>query len=439
MPLPRVMTATLEVAQGAKMVARTPLPHGFTPAPPYAPLWLKNGSRVAVAGTKDGGTMVIDFDADTLLDARVIATDFGRATPGGRIVDVAASPDGMTLALAVAEPVANLLEIILRDVIAQGDGSRIASFNGQFSLASMSWLDSHTIVLGLESSRPPPPANAAPSDAGAAKLPPPPASGIYLIDTTGIGQVTDLGMVRCPLSRLSWSPDGRYALGMGGALAPPVLIDREKRSCSVLRSDGPVSVLSWSPSSDTVIYAAPARHGVVSIFSYDVSSGTARLIAISSSAAAYTSAGAILALGNQELTWQSLVRTPQAPVLTELALFDPETPAIRIVPLGIRTVAPMLAESRMVFTTVSDSAAIDILVPAAAGPLREIVSYLMGPRAAFLLASGPVRGPLLMSWSPDGKELALLDGDANASVLTIFAPFAELSAPPPLPEAAQPP
>ncbi len=434
---PKEHTATLEVATGAKIVARTVLPEGFAPTPPIAPIWLQNGSQLALVGAKSDRTFVVAFDAATLENPRIIATDFGPATPGGAIVGVAASPDGMTLAMAVAEPGNNQLELVLHDVIAQGAGSRVASFPGQFDAVSMSWLDSHTIALAMRGTTLRPPATAGPLPAGAPPAKPSPDNGgLFMVETTGLGAVKQL-KIKCPLSHLSWSPNGRFAIGDGDPQTPPILIDRPKNFCAVLHSKEPITVLGWSPQSESFLYSTASAR-TIGTFRYDLATGTSALIAVASTAAAFTSSGKVLALGNQDLSWRRVAEAPGAPVISELAMFEPQVGEVRIVPLGIRTLPALLVASRMVYTTVTDSAAIDILSPGRPGPLRELIAYLIPPRTAFLLASGPARGDVLMSWSPDGKDVAVLDGDAKTSVLTIFSPAAELLAPPPPPEAAEP-
>jgi hypothetical protein len=76
----------------------------------------------------------------------------------------------------------------------------------------------------------------------------------------------------------------------------------------------------------------------------------------------------------------------------------------------------------MVFTDVSDSAAIDSLVLLPNGLTRLLLDYSYPSRSAFVIASGPVRGQLSMSWAPDGRALALVDGDASLSMLTVMVP-----------------
>ncbi|GEM_PF-418142 len=429
---PKEHTATLEIATGAKVIARKVLPDGFAPVPPFAPIWLQNGAQIAVVGAKAGRAFVVKFDAATLGNPQIIASDFGPGAPGGSIVDVEASPDGMTLAIAVAEPANNQLEIVLHDVVAQGDGSRIAAFPGQFDSVSMSWLDGHTIALALRASgaQPAPAPGAQPVAQSSAN------DGLFMIETAGLGAVKQMKL-KCPLSHLTWSRDGRFAIGGGDPGTPPVLVDRARDFCAVLRSKEPITVLAWSPHNDGFLYSMPAAN-TVATFRYDLATGKSALIAISSSAAAFMASGQVFALGNQDLTWRRVAEAPNAPVLSEFATFTPEAGEVRIVPLGIRTIPAMLAESRMVYTTTTDSAAVDVISPGRPDPLREVIAYLLPPSTAFLMASGPARGSVLMSWSPDGKNLAMLDGDQKSSVLTIFSPAAELMAPPPPPEAAQP-
>ncbi len=438
---PKVHTATLEVAAGAQIAARTILPEGFVPVPLIAPIWLQQGQQIVIVGTRANRTTVLALDSATLKNVRVIASDFGPDTPGGTIAGIAASPDGTNLALAMAEPASGQLGIWLRPLDAQNRSHQIASFPGQFGSISLDWIDSHTIALGMRSVSPPPAAisplamtqpsaNANPQVSG--------NGGLFLIDTNGPGATSQI-KIDCPLTHLRWSPNGRFAIGAGDPHTPPVLIDRAKNSCTVLRSKDPISVIAWAPHSDSFLYSTAGLHEALGTFRYDLIAGTSALIAVSSAAAAYTSDGEILALGNQDLSWRHLAESPNAPVSTELAMFEPQAPEIRIVPLGIRTLPPLLAVSRMVYALSSDSAAIDLITPGGAGPLRELITYLVAPRTAFLMASGPAHGEALLSWSPDGKELALIDGDGRSSMLTVFSPAAELQALPRSPGPSQPP
>ena len=48
--------------------------------------------------------------------------------------------------------------------------------------------------------------------------------------------------------------------------------------------------------------------------------------------------------------------------------------------------------------------------------------YRPGLDCAFVLASGPANGPLAMSWSDNGRALAIVDGDAALARLTVLIP-----------------
>ena len=111
-----------------------------------------------------------------------------------------------------------------------------------------------------------------------------------------------------------------------------------------------------------------------------------------------------------------------APAKAEIALLNPRTAVVTINSLGFHTPPALFAQSSMVFTTASDSAAIDTFVPQRDGLLRELIDYSYPARSAFVLASGTARGPLSMSWSPDGRSLAIVDGDASFAMLTVMIP-----------------
>jgi len=76
----------------------------------------------------------------------------------------------------------------------------------------------------------------------------------------------------------------------------------------------------------------------------------------------------------------------------------------------------------MTYTRATDTAAIATFSPTTSGPLRKIVIYSVAARHAFLVAFGPVRGVVAMSWSPRGRYLAIADGDGSAAALTIMSP-----------------
>ncbi len=84
--------------------ARRACPMASLPPPDYPPMWLQAGKEVAVVGTRNGHAVIMGYGGLGYRTARVIAEDGGIGAPDGSIVDLAASPDGMVLALAVANP-----------------------------------------------------------------------------------------------------------------------------------------------------------------------------------------------------------------------------------------------------------------------------------------------------------------------------------------------
>ncbi len=70
-----------------------------------------------------------------------------------------------------------------------------------------------------------------------------------------------------------------------------------------------------------------------------------------------------------------------------------------------------------------NEAAIQTYAPSLPVPWRKIVTYSLKYDSAFLLAQGPARGTVTMSWSLRGRWLAFLDGDATAgTVMTVLVP-----------------
>ncbi|MGH7918060.1 MAG: hypothetical protein ACREQE_11370, partial [Candidatus Binataceae bacterium] len=80
-----------------------------------------------------------------------------------------------------------------------------------------------------------------------------------------------------------------------------------------------------------------------------------------------------------------------------------------------------LAHTTMVFSRASDDAMIDALIARPGSlPLRELIEYSYPTHNAFIVASGSARGPILMSWSPNGGKIAVIDGEGGANVLTVL-------------------
>jgi hypothetical protein len=417
-PLYEARTATLAITMGIPLPAAIALPPGFAPAVGYPPMWL--GTEIGVAGEVEGKTVVLGFSGAKLANRRVLAQDFGAAATAGVIVDLAASPDGTILATAVSQPQNNRIVVFLRDLTSpsDADGHALASVDGSFALVHLTWMDSATLSLALRAPAPSPDSTE-PAAAGGAALDA--MDGLYVIYGAKLPQRFHLP--GCALSRLSWSPNRRLAVAQGDVQAPVALIDYTAHICQKLNIATPIKVLGWSPDSTAFIYTAPnvdARS--VGIFRYELATGAITLVAVSSSAAAFASDGAIIAVVNRELTWRRVAAQPQAKVKVEIAAFDPKLSEIRINSLGFETRAALLAQGSMVFSDASNDAVIDAYLPAVPVPIRELIEYSYHAQSAFVLARGPARGPVMMSWSPDGHIIAIVDGDAHASTLTLLVP-----------------
>jgi hypothetical protein len=352
-----------------------------------------------------------------LSNRRLIAEDFGAGAPGGQIVDVAASPDGLVLANAIAEPAQNRLTIILRETVAPGHDHELESIDGNFELVQLTWLDAATLALvvrdrglgGDQMDRQP----GAPST----------NSSLYILAIDGRTRPRYMDRLGCVLSRLSFSPNRYFAIGQGDAVAVPVILDAHDQSCHPLAVRTPIRILGWAPDSSAFIYAPVVDGGSAgAVFRFDMASAQSTLVTLSSSAAAYANDGTIVALGSTALSLRRIGAAPGRPVKVEIALFDPHEHETRINSLGVLTLPAMLADSAMVFSAASENAAIDLTLAGQTGPLREVIEYSYPARAAFVLAAGAKQGPLMMSWSPDGHKLVLIDGNAQLRTLTVLVP-----------------
>ncbi|MBV8361899.1 MAG: hypothetical protein JO189_28790 [Deltaproteobacteria bacterium] len=406
-------TATLDVTFGLQVAGVAPLPDDFVPDMSRPPLWLQRGSAVGVIGTRTGKSVMLGFSGANLSRQRVVIEDYGAGAPGGRLLDVAASPDGHTLATVVAGASRDRLEVNLIDESSLSDTLRIANLDGEFNAAQLTWLSSGDIALATQAATPP--ASELTTETTTAA----PVSGLYLITAGPPTSIRRLDGIKCPLSPLAFSPNDAFAVAQGTSTAPPQIIDVHAESCTGLPSGGPLQVLGWAPDSTAFLYRSADRN---SVFRFDILAGRSATIAISSGAAAYASDGTIIALGSQELSWRRAVAEPMSRVKAQIALFDPHQSLTTINSLGFATQSALLAQSTMMFSQVSNDAIIDTAISGATGPVRLIIEYSYPARAAFVLAHGEVQGPVAISWSPDGKQIAIVDGDATHSILAVIAP-----------------
>src|ERR1700694_1853893 len=129
MPVKLLHTGTMDLTAGIALNAMVKTPPGFAPIAGEPPLWLQGEKEIALVGTLDGRTKVLVYSGGCYKKMRLVAADGGPGAPHGKIVGLAASPDGMTLAIAEAEP--GRIEIVLRYLISNGESS-VASFDGSF-------------------------------------------------------------------------------------------------------------------------------------------------------------------------------------------------------------------------------------------------------------------------------------------------------------------
>ncbi len=411
LPVVTVRSATMDATPGIKVYTNLRLPPGFVPTADRAPLWLQNGSEVALIGDDHGRTEIYGFSGPGWRTRRLIAADGGPGARGGVILDAAANQTGLALALAVYEPEQKKLNVVVRDVIATGPGHEVTSIKGSFQSVSIGWLNPMTIVLGVSRTA----SGNASGNEGSKN------TGLWIIGVSGM-VTAEYEPVKCPLSYLVWGPGGTHAVGVGGDHMPPIVLDRHGPSCERIFPTFPIRVLSWSLGGGSFLYAQRSVDGIPGVFRYDTASHRSTLVAVSSQAAAFTASGAVLALGNSDLNFARAKRFPNRPVKAELALAHASTHQLDTVSLGFKSTPVLLAQSTMTYSAASNHAAIDTFLPTASGILRRIITYSLARQSAFIVAYGPARGLVTMSWSPGGEYLAIFDAGASGSALTILQP-----------------
>jgi hypothetical protein len=420
-PVKLLHTGTMDLTAGIALNALVKTPPGFAPIAGQPPLWLQGGKEIALPGTLDGRTQVLGFSSGGYKKMRLVAADGGPGASHGKIVGLAASPDGMTLAVAVAEP--GRIEIVLRYVISNGESS-VASFDGSFHAVSLNWMAPHTLAVGLAGEP-----TAASADSGSMRPGAPNAGGspaqtggLFLIHVVGAVTVEQIKLA-CQVSMLVFSPDMRFAVGEGDAQTPPSLFDSRNGDCRQVTLEEPIRVLGWAPQDAAFLYSAPpGRARGPGVYRYAIATGTTELIAVSSGAAAYTGAGTIMALGNRALTAQTAMSAPDRRVTAEIASFDPKEKQSLVNTLGTPTTPSMMMASTMTYSHGFAELALQLYVAGPDGAIREIVTYSIIDRKAFVLASGPFRGTAVIGWSPHANQLVIFDGDGTSGALAVITP-----------------
>ena len=425
-------STTLAVTNGIKVLTNVAMPNGFAPIPSRPPIWMQNGEEIGVVGTQDGHTIMYGLGGAAWRTGRILAAETGpAAAENGTIADLGVSPNGLTLATAMVAPGGDRVDVIVRDLIATGAGNVIANFNGRYDSISLSWLNDATIALALRQHPEPPeqpgPSEEAPKpDPDQADVEPPPAraDGLQLIVITGAGSVAPLKL-SCPMSALSWSAHGVYAVGQGDAGAPPVVIDRRASTCTRFHVREPIRVLDWDKNDEgSFLYVAPDPTGhTIGVFKYNIATGADHLMGVSTGAASFASGSDTVTLGNRELSFKTAIERPREPVTAQVAVAQADLTEVDVKSLGFDTWPEMLAQSTMAYSKGADEAAMEVYAPSKPVPWRKIVTYSLHYDSGFLLAEGPSQGIVNMSWSPRGRWLAFLDGDATiGTVMTVLEP-----------------
>ncbi|HLX05601.1 MAG TPA: hypothetical protein VKR28_08700 [Candidatus Binatus sp.] len=425
-------STTLSVTTGIKVLTNVAMPQGFAPIPSRPPIWMQNGEEIGVVGTQGGHTIMYGLGGAAWRTGRILAAETGpAAAETGTIADLAVSPNGLTLATAMVAPGGDRVDLIIRDLIASGPGNPIANFNGRYDSISISWLNDATIALALRQHPEPPEEPGASeeppkSDPDQADVEPPPtrADGLQVIVITGAGSVLPLKL-SCPMSTLSWSAHGVYAVGQGDAGAPPVIVDRRASTCTRFHLRQPIHVVDWDKNDEgSFLYVTPDPTGhTIGLFKYNIPTGAEHLMGVSTGAAAFANSSDTLTLGNRELTFKQALDRPREPITAQVAVAQPDLTQIDVKSLGFDSWPEMLAQSTMAYSKGADEAAMEVYAPSKPIPWRKIVTYSIHYDSAFLLAEGPAQGIVNMSWSLRGRWLAFLDGDATiGTVMTVLEP-----------------
>ena len=82
----------------------------------------------------------------------------------------------------------------------------------------------------------------------------------------------------------------------------------------------------------------------------------------------------------------------------------------------------MMMASTMTYSHGFAELALQLYANAPAGPRREILTFSIIDRKAFVLASGGVNGAAVIGWAPTANHLVIFDGDGTTGTLTVITP-----------------
>lgn len=401
--------ANFLTAPAVPVFASISLPASFTPRLGSSPIWLQQGAEVALEGSADGRTTVVGFSGSRFDQSRVIAQDGGPLAQSGTMLDLAASIDGQRMAAIVRESASQAV-IVVRRLTTDSPDTPIAYVEGDYNAATLSWLGGQALAVSLQRH----PADSKPE-----------GMELHVIGIDG-KEARPPAKLACDFTPLLWSPDGQHAFAGAASGAMLVSLEKKEVTCQPLQTAPQVRFLGWRPDSAAFLYfsqlAGINAGGGVGTFEYELQSGASRMIAIASSAAAYTKDGSVAVLGNRNLTWRGLATRPTTPVITELALIDTRNSQMTVTTLGLTTRASMLAASSMLYSATAQTVAMEMPLPGAPVNPLLLFYFQIPAKAAGVLASGTAGDLATMAWSPDGNLLAVLDAAAEGPTLAILGP-----------------
>src|SRR6185437_12053199 len=135
---------SLKLAQGIEPVAVTKLPPDFLVDPAFAPLWWGQGSEIAIGGKLDSRAALLGVSSPARM--RLVAGGNDGPYRDDRLLSASPSPDGMSLAMAYAEPQGDRIEVVVRDFVDAGPGRPVALLKGAYEAAQVNWIRADMIA-----------------------------------------------------------------------------------------------------------------------------------------------------------------------------------------------------------------------------------------------------------------------------------------------------
>ena len=395
---------------------------------PWPPLWL--GSKaVALLGTIHGQIRMMVWEGNHFAHSRVIADP--QTVGGGAILDMAVSRSGDRLAIAV--DAGDKLQIWVRDTQGEAPASVAATINGHCEKAGLGWLDPKTLAVGAQSSAPPPPASdespiITPEQQSRLPAQPEPSRTVYVVQLGQDSPPTALDfecLKHLDPAKLTWSPDGHYAIATTGETKMWTLVDRDKAGCETLNlpNIAPAAVIDWDDKSSRFLFTATPPGspdpGHIGVMEYIMASRKARLLASPAAAAAYASGGKVAVLGSQHLNARAIAAKPTTLYPAEIGWIDRQA-QIDIVPTGFTSTAPALLSAHLTYSAARNMLAATFLTPHPNGAFAVLMWLSSAAHNGGVLGTGR-KGTMLPAWAPDGSKLAVLAGLPDHPTLAIVA------------------